>query len=143
MRLARPKALHKAPRKAPPKVPPWRWWKRPTVRCTAPRPQGATACRAEWAWVCARSVRGRAVGHHLLLEVAQRLVQVVAAGLRHVAEHAHDPGLMRLGHARKGRSEEHTSELHHLVISYAVFCLKKKNIYQSSRPDASSPSSDM
>src|SRR5256885_14436367 len=93
MRLARPKALHKAPRKAPPKVPPWRWWKRPTVRCTAPRPQGATACRAEWAWVCARSVRGRAVGHHLLLEVAQRLVQVVAAGLRHVAEHAHDPGL--------------------------------------------------
>src|SRR2546426_8362268 len=25
-----------------------------------------------------------------------------------------------------GRSEEHTSELHHLVISYAVFCLKKK-----------------
>ena len=26
----------------------------------------------------------------------------------------------------KGRSEEHTSELHHTVISYAVFCLKKK-----------------
>src|SRR5205807_7930336 len=26
------------------------------------------------------------------------------------------------------RSEEHTSELQHLVISYAVFCLKKKNI---------------
>src|ERR1035438_10761436 len=25
------------------------------------------------------------------------------------------------------RSEEHTSELHHLGISYAVFCLKKKN----------------
>src|SRR5256885_12047668 len=25
------------------------------------------------------------------------------------------------------RSEEHTSELRHLVISYAVFCLKKKN----------------
>src|SRR5256885_4206954 len=24
------------------------------------------------------------------------------------------------------RSEEHTSELRHLVISYAVFCLKKK-----------------
>src|SRR5262245_12237157 len=24
------------------------------------------------------------------------------------------------------RSEEHTSELHHLGISYAVFCLKKK-----------------
>src|SRR5690625_4227854 len=26
-----------------------------------------------------------------------------------------------------GRSEEHTSELHHVAISYAVFCLKKKN----------------
>src|SRR5690625_7988436 len=25
------------------------------------------------------------------------------------------------------RSEEHTSELHHVAISYAVFCLKKKN----------------
>src|SRR5690349_22957647 len=24
------------------------------------------------------------------------------------------------------RSEEHTSELHHVEISYAVFCLKKK-----------------
>src|SRR3712207_8728246 len=27
------------------------------------------------------------------------------------------------------RSEEHTSELQHANISYAVFCLKKKNIY--------------
>src|SRR5256885_13245414 len=26
----------------------------------------------------------------------------------------------------QARSEEHTSELRHLVISYAVFCLKKK-----------------
>src|SRR4051812_49715695 len=26
----------------------------------------------------------------------------------------------------KGRSEEHTSELRHMSISYAVFCLKKK-----------------
>src|SRR3712207_8709575 len=30
------------------------------------------------------------------------------------------------GHGRRrGRSEEHTSELHHANISYAVFCLKK------------------
>src|SRR5262245_64228117 len=28
------------------------------------------------------------------------------------------------------RSEEHTSELHHLGISYAVFCLKKKKTKQ-------------
>src|SRR5699024_9851098 len=27
----------------------------------------------------------------------------------------------------ESRSEEHTSELQHVAISYAVFCLKKKN----------------
>src|SRR3546814_4695929 len=33
--------------------------------------------------------------------------------------------------AKKGRSEEHTSELQSLMrISYAVFCLKKKKITQ-------------
>src|SRR5256885_5484961 len=31
-------------------------------------------------------------------------------------------------HQPRGRSEEHTSELSHLVISYAVFCLKKKKL---------------
>src|SRR3546814_9539263 len=50
---------------------------------------------------------------------------------------AHGPGadvdlgcrdrLLRLGHRRLPRSEEHTSELQSLMrISYAVFCLKKK-----------------
>src|SRR6185436_20994011 len=38
------------------------------------------------------------------------------------------------------RSEEHTSELHHQIISYAVFCLKKKKnkekrLYASSIDD--------
>src|SRR6516162_8756342 len=33
----------------------------------------------------------------------------------------------RLGNRQKTRSEEHTSNSSHLVISYAVFCLKKKN----------------
>src|SRR5436309_8856656 len=28
---------------------------------------------------------------------------------------------------QRSRSEEHTSELRHVKISYAVFCLKKKN----------------
>src|ERR1039457_7459519 len=32
-----------------------------------------------------------------------------------------------------GRSEEHTSELSHPVISYAVFCLKKKDTAESAR----------
>src|SRR5256885_11991415 len=40
-----------------------------------------------------------------------------------VAYHAQPIGVTREGQ----RSEEHTSELSHLVISYAVFCLKKKN----------------
>src|SRR3546814_17778918 len=44
-----------------------------------------------------------------------------AAYLRKIAEHA--------GVKRTERSEEHTSELQSLMrISYAVFCLKKKNI---------------
>ena len=30
------------------------------------------------------------------------------------------------GDVRQMRSEEHTSELQHITISYAVFCLKKK-----------------
>src|SRR5688500_19432524 len=38
------------------------------------------------------------------------------------------PGLraLELSGGLRLRSEEHTSELSHLVISYAVFCLKKK-----------------
>src|SRR3712207_8641889 len=31
-------------------------------------------------------------------------------------------------HGNKNRSEEHTSELQHANISYAVFCLKKKKL---------------
>src|SRR3546814_2096220 len=45
----------------------------------------------------------------------------------------HEAGLKALptGLAH-GRSEEHTSELQSLMrISYAVFCLKKKNTYQT------------
>ena len=36
------------------------------------------------------------------------------------------------------RSEEHTSELRHVVISYAVFCLKKKQDWQDYRTHQSS-----
>src|SRR3546814_6036475 len=40
--------------------------------------------------------------------------------------------LLVAGPFRHPRSEEHTSELQSLMrISYAVFCLKKKNIYTS------------
>src|SRR5690625_7573630 len=34
--------------------------------------------------------------------------------------------VVRLGIIKKQRSEEHTSELQSVSISYAVFCLKKK-----------------
>src|ERR1035441_10751002 len=36
-------------------------------------------------------------------------------------------GVWRISRNPSTRSEEHTSELHHLGISYALFCLKKKN----------------
>src|SRR3546814_2443364 len=40
-------------------------------------------------------------------------------------------GAARRGVGADARSEEHTSELQSLMrISYAVFCLKKKNIYE-------------
>src|SRR3546814_4648165 len=39
-------------------------------------------------------------------------------------------GLLKIIDDATGRSEEHTSELQSLMrISYAVFCLKKTNIY--------------
>src|SRR5256885_2689152 len=38
-----------------------------------------------------------------------------------------------------GRSEEHTSELRHLVISYAVFCLKKKKTIATTPESLISP----
>src|SRR3546814_3933372 len=56
---------------------------------------------------------------------------IVIAGWPYVLQFYFNPGLPRL--LRKNnirfRSEEHTSELQSLMrISYAVFCLKKKNI---------------
>src|SRR3546814_8090031 len=64
-----------------------------------------------------------------------------ARDLGHHGEHALDADLLTIGQAAgkgdargcggdggKARSEEHTSELQSLMrISYAVFCLKKKN----------------
>src|SRR3546814_4022323 len=59
---------------------------------------------------------------------ALRLRQGEAAGdeaSRRAIPFADDVGV-----GAAGRSEEHTSELQSLMrISYAVFCLKKKNIY--------------
>src|SRR3546814_5815899 len=44
------------------------------------------------------------------------------------------------GRNRHGRSEEHTSELQSLMrISYAVFCLKKKNKHNTTAPTTTAP----
>src|SRR3989442_8661495 len=40
---------------------------------------------------------------------------------------------------KQQRSEEHTSELHHVRISYAVFCLKKKKYYPGRTQPLTSP----
>src|SRR3546814_10887899 len=48
---------------------------------------------------------------------------------------ARDGDALRLSAGKFGRSEEHTSELQSLMrISYAVFCLKKKNTNTTQRP---------
>src|SRR3546814_1565362 len=53
-------------------------------------------------------------------------LQVNIAGAYHIYESARQAGVKRVIYA--SRSEEHTSELQYLMrISYAVFCLKKKN----------------
>src|SRR3546814_8156948 len=60
----------------------------------------------------------------------------IAAVLRHPAtiDQDHAP----VGQHHGGRSEEHTSELQSLMrISYAVFCLKKKNNVMSNRRKSS------
>src|SRR2546429_3910107 len=61
-------------------------------------------------------MRGDSPGNQILL------LQLVTDGLRSVLFDEPGPRADSLD-----RSEEHTSELSHGYISYAVFCLKKKN----------------
>src|SRR3546814_3301019 len=91
-------------------------------------------------WVCADRVGGRdaargAFRHggggeraacHCGPGRAARLCAVAAAAGVAVGGSSH--ALRRGGAGKPARSEEHTSELQSLMrISYAVFCLKKKN----------------
>src|SRR6266581_6079328 len=69
------------------------------------------------------------VAHKIVSKAEDRFVDLAAVrpsdrALAIAAETEKDPRL---------RSEEHTSELHHPSISYAVFCLKKKKNKQLSR----------
>src|SRR3546814_3468794 len=53
-------------------------------------------------------------------------------GLSSTSHVEHYPPHRTRAHLSASRSEEHTSELQSLMrISYAVFCLKKQNIYQT------------
>src|SRR3546814_1686852 len=80
-------------------------------------------------------LQGADVVHHEGLRCAPLLVAVAAgrpadiAPVRHHVEFERVPRRRNRGIAGAARSEEHTSELQSLMrISYAVFCLKKKQI---------------
>src|SRR3546814_8260587 len=69
------------------------------------------------------------LGEHQALEVTARAedADVILLNTCSIRERAQDRVYSQLGRWRE-RSEEHTSELQSLMrISYAVFCLKKKN----------------
>src|SRR3546814_9961042 len=78
------------------------------------------------------SQSGGVLRHEVRQVVEQRLARDVAIRVERVG-HDDGPGRLRLGDVQhplvgRKRSEEHTSELQSLMrISYAVFCLKKKN----------------
>src|SRR3546814_1807332 len=71
--------------------------------------------------------RARDLGHHALQAEPAGMPQDHVAVVSEMAAVAQDT----LRFVEEPRSEEHTSELQSLMrISYAVFCLKKKNIYR-------------
>src|SRR3546814_8623949 len=68
------------------------------------------------------------------VQIGERLLPLADAEMvlaARLADHARAGAIAAIGRAETGgeeRSEEHTSELQSLMrISYAVFCLKKKN----------------
>src|SRR3546814_2266019 len=66
------------------------------------------------------------VGQHAPAVVTQADARIVEIGAWHVDVHVHAGAVFGTG-VTHDRSEEHTSELQSLMrISYAVFCLKKK-----------------
>src|SRR3546814_2936147 len=62
--------------------------------------------------------------------VSDRLQAAIPVAAEYIHRAHRDAVLARVADDLRGRSEEHTSELQSLMrISYAVFCLKKKNTY--------------
>src|SRR3546814_3193617 len=75
-------------------------------------------------------IRDARDGNRAVPRCRRRLVSVEAAGADGAVPRADRP-------PARWRSEEHTSELQSLMrISYAVFCLKKKNIQQNTTTKA-------
>src|SRR5256885_3939067 len=66
-----------------------------------------------------------AEGDHIAVCSSDKLMLVFPAS--EVTELGRGKGV-RLQRCRQSRSEEHTSNSSHLVISYAVFCLEKKSL---------------
>src|SRR3712207_9003623 len=71
-----------------------------------------------------RSLRTWRTEHRSELDHLARLESAITT-----AEHAAGRDAVATRPARVVRSEEHTSNSSHANISYAVFCLKKKNIH--------------
>src|SRR3546814_8423968 len=73
---------------------------------------------------CLAAVAAVALGAHRVATAS------VTLGMRDISPYSASP----CRSAAKVRSEEHTSELQSLMrISYAVFCLKKKNTHKKQR----------
>src|SRR5699024_12883528 len=65
--------------------------------------------------------------HSLVTDLSHRSLLGHSGGLFNGVKERLLQELLLLAFDSLVRSEEHTSELHHVSISYAVFCLKKKN----------------
>src|SRR5256885_7170220 len=90
---------------------------------TPVRPRAAGLARPR-----ARRPRWRAVARRRSLAAPGRHVAAAAPAWRHWL-HGLRPGLRDLAAARSGDRKSTRLNSSHLVISYAVFCLKKKNFY--------------
>src|SRR3546814_7319721 len=91
---------------------------------TAPQPEGPAAQR--------RTARSGFLGSRGT--AARRGKKVEGAPLRQAGPAS--AACCQIAHVERLRSEEHTSELQSLMrISYAVFCLNKKNIYTIRRSE--------
>src|SRR3546814_2664707 len=82
-----------------------------------------------------RSSHGRGVAVDLTLDGPDGRPLDMGTGFDAVTPLSHHGSLEVSPAAQRNRSEEHTSELQSLMrISYAVFCLKKKNNIQLYAP---------